>query len=398
MGKIIVVGAGPGRIDLLTEEAKRTISRADIVLTTGHFSELASSLNSCCRVLPFGELITAVQSLPAESANAAVLVSGDTGFYSAAGRLCNESSEIVWLNGISSLQYLCAKCKVDYQDVVTVSVHGRKGSVIPYICYHPKVFVLTGGNQKAHHVLSEMVSCGLGKVRVTVGENLSFKNESICSGMASELMKKSFSELTALLIENEGYVKPWETLKDSDFIRGKVPMTKESVRILSVEKLGVSPGDVVYDIGAGTGSVSVALARKAYHSFVYAIESQADAVELIRNNREKHRAFNLNIIFSEAPNGLDELPKPDKVFIGGSRGHMKVLLDKLRSKNSTLKIVVNAITLETLQETCNWMQEHGFRYQVTCINSSESETVGRYHMMKAQNPVYIIDGELDENN
>ena len=398
MMRITVVGAGPGRMDLLTEEAKQIIAQADVVLTTERFSGMAKQLSSRCRIFPFSELLSAIQSLSEKQGSTAVLVSGDTGFYSAAKVFHRAGCEIVWVNGISSLQYLCAKCKVDYRDVVAVSVHGRDGSAIPYICYHPKVFVLTGGKQTVSEVLSEMVSCGLGNVKVTVGENLSLTKELLCSGKAAELEGKPFGEPAVMLVDNESCAKPWETLRDADFIRGKVPMTKEDIRVLSVEKLAISPEDVVYDIGAGTGSVSVAMARKAYHSFVYAIECQQEAVELLRRNREKHRAYNLKVICAEAPEGLDGLPKPDKVFIGGSRGRMGELFDKLTAKNPAVKMVVNAVTLETLQETCDCMKRFGYRYQVTCVNSSKSEEVGRYHMMKAQNPVYIVDGEPDENS
>lgn len=394
--KITIVGAGPGRLELWNDEAKNAVVQAEMVLTTRRFSQVVQTLNSNYQILLFSEIKEYIQNLSGKISSVAVLVSGDVGFYSAAKLFCSiENSTVTWVNGLNSLQYLCAKCNMDYQDFVTVSVHGREGSVVPYVCYHPKVFILTGGKQKAQDVLQELTDHGLGNVKVIVGENLSAENERICYGTALDLSDEPFEELAVLLIQNDLSIPPWNTLRDSDFIRGKVPMTKEAVRTLSLMKLNLRPDDIVYDIGAGTGAVSIAMARKVYHSFVYAIESNQTAFELAAVNIRKLQAYNVKLIAAEAPEGLEELPPPDKAFIGGSHGKMKELFSFLISKNPRLKLVVNAITLETLRDTCELMESYGLHYEVICAAVSESEHIGKYHMMKAQNPVYIIYGEAN---
>ena len=130
---------------------------------------------------------------------------------------------------------------------------------------------------------------------------------------------------------------------------------------------------------------------------VYAVERKEDACRLAMENKERLGAFNLRLSQGTAPEALEELPPPDKVFIGGSGGNMREILELVWQKNPEAKIVINAITLETLQEGIQCLEEHGLWARVTCVSSTQGEQVGSYHMMKAQNPVYIISGEPGRN-
>ncbi|MEG0692248.1 MAG: precorrin-6Y C5,15-methyltransferase (decarboxylating) subunit CbiT [Oscillospiraceae bacterium] len=205
-----------------------------------------------------------------------------------------------------------------------------------------------------------------------------------------------FDNLCVMLIENTAYQNSHKTLYDADFVRAKVPMTKESVRNLSIAKLNIMPTDVVYDIGAGTGSVSIAMAYRASESLVYAIEKEEDAVSLIHQNKQKLGAHNLSIINAKAPEGISDLPPPNKVFIGGSSGNLEQIFTVVLNKNPAVKIVVNAITLQTLNETVSCFESRGIETDILCVNISTAQKVGRYDMMKSQNPVYIISGEQNE--
>jgi precorrin-6Y C5,15-methyltransferase (decarboxylating) len=170
-------------------------------------------------------------------------------------------------------------------------------------------------------------------------------------------------------------------------------MTKAAVRNLSLAALDIQPGDVVYDIGAGTGSVAIAMARRACEGFVYAIEKNAEAVSLLRQNRARLGAFNLKVIQSTAPAGMDDLPAPDKVFVGGSSGKLMDIFAAVLAQKPGARIVVNAITLETVHEAVNCFERWGIESAVVCANIAKAEKIGGYHLMKAQNPVYIITGE-----
>jgi precorrin-6B C5,15-methyltransferase / cobalt-precorrin-6B C5,C15-methyltransferase len=389
-----MIGVGPGSEALLTPEALQKIKEADLVLTNERLFEAFGYLNfntKCCTLSAIEALIREHKNL----SKVAILASGDVGFYSLSNTLkpVLEDVQVEWVNGISSLQYLAARLKQDYSSVKVVSVHGRDRSVIPYVSYHENVFVLTGGAHKAHDVIADLVRSGLGGVRVTAGENLSMAAERLITAEAHQLQDLRFDNLSVLWINNPQYVSRSNTLSDEDFERGSVPMTKEAVREYSLAKLDIQPGEIVFDIGAGTGSVAMAMARRAHESFVYAVEKSQDAIELIRRNRQKLGAFNIKLIEGTAPECLEDLPAPNKVFIGGAGGKVDAVIDAVLGKNPRARIVVNAITLETLQETLQSFERHNFRSQIQCLAVTEVEAVGRHHMMKAQNPIYVMMGE-----
>ena len=234
---------------------------------------------------------------------------------------------------------------------------------------------------------------------VSVGENLSLPGERIIAGKAEQIKNMDFDSLSVMYIENPLAVEPHLPLADIDFIRAEIPMTKEEVRWLSIAKLAISPQDVLFDIGAGTGSVSVEMARKAYDSIVYAVEAKKDACELIQANASKHGAFNLKVIHGKAPEALEDLPVPDKAFIGGSSGNMFEILETLLKMNPNIKITANAITLQTLNEIITGFEKHGItETDIVSVNISKSKKIGNYDMMMAQNPVYIITGNRGQAN
>ncbi len=180
-------------------------------------------------------------------------------------------------------------------------------------------------------------------------------------------------------------------IRDIDFIRGRVPMTKEEIRILSLAKLGITGSSVVYDVGAGTGSIAIEAALVACGGVVYAVEKNPEAVSLIHANREKFGVVNLKVIEGRAPECLNQLPAPTHVMIGGSGGLLEEIVAYIREKNPNARFVVNAVTLETVSALQRISRDYS-RYadmDLIQVGISRSRLMGEHHLMLAENPVYI---------
>jgi precorrin-6Y C5,15-methyltransferase (decarboxylating) len=169
-------------------------------------------------------------------------------------------------------------------------------------------------------------------------------------------------------------------------------MTKQEVRAAALAKLAVTPTDTLWDVGAGTGSVSVELALAAPAGQVYAVECDPEACALIQQNREKFSAYNLTLIEGKAPEALDMLPAPDAVFIGGTKGNMDAVIDAVLHKNPVARLCVAAIALETLSAAVAALTAHGLAAEVTQITVSRTKTAGSLHLLMANNPVFLIMG------
>lgn len=181
-------------------------------------------------------------------------------------------------------------------------------------------------------------------------------------------------------------------MRDEWFVRGKIPMTKEEVRVVSLAKLEIAPDSVIYDIGAGTGSVTVEAICMAPQGQIYAFEQKKEGCELIRENlnRVEIPAERAVVVEGRAPECLSGYPVPDRAFIGGSGGNISEILDLLFEKNPSVRIVINVIALESLSQVTDYCVRRGLIPDVTCIQASRAKQLGAYHLMQGMNPVYVI--------
>lgn len=393
--KVSLVGVGVGGSDSKTLGMERAVREADCLIGAKRMLEMASTsakttfcaVNAC-----------EIADYIAKSAQRrfAVLLSGDVGFYSGAKKLLEELSkldgvETEALAGIGSLQYFCARLQRTWEDVRAVSLHGRDCDLPREVQSHSAVFALVGGENGVHNALERLSAAGLGDVRVYVGQCLGYPNEKIVHGAAADLLGERFDSLSVMLIENERFGQYTAThgLPDEAFDRDETPMTKSEIRSISLSKLALTPRAIVYDVGSGSGSVSVECALVARSGRVYAIERNEKALALTQRNARKFGCENLEIVSGCAPEALEALPAPSHVFIGGSGGNMRDIIDCVLKKNPHARIVVNTVTLETLVELSEIAKEFDFS-DVAEVSVAKARKLGKYQLMTAQNPVFIF--------
>lgn len=395
--KVYLIGVGMGNPATLTVAAQAAIQESPVLVGAPRLLKPYLQDKTCASLIAAADITAFLEQQ--ETGPVAILLSGDVGFYSGAKNLWPllEEYEVETLPGLSSLAYLCAKLNTPWQDAHVVSAHGRTVNAAGEVQGHAKTFVLTGGKTRAQDVCRTIAEWGMDWVSVAVGENLSYPEERIVTGTAAELATRDFDDLAVMLCVNRdpvfrGFSNPG--IPDETFVRGDIPMTKEEVRTISLSKLRLCSHHILWDVGAGTGSVSVEGGLSLPTGQVYAIEKKEGALSLLAKNKVRFGVTNLHIVPGAAPEALADLPTPDRVFLGGTSGDMEAILRMVFQKNSAARVVVNAVTLETLAETVRCFQVLGLTdIDVTQIAVTKTRDVGRYHMMNAQNPVWVISGE-----
>ncbi len=389
--KVTLIGCGCGS---LTREAADAISRAGMLVGSGRLLRQYAGEKPCAEAVTAEAILNGIGKADCEEVG--VLFSGDSGFFSGVRLLLplldETRFEVRVLPGITSVQTLSAKLKRPWQNWGLYSAHGVACDAVGAVCEGKPAFFLTGGKTGPADLCRQLNEAGLGFLEVTVGENLGTEGETITHGTAEEFAEHSFSALCVMLAEAAPCPRRRVPgLKDSEFIRAeKIPMTKQEVRAAALAKLGVGPDDICWDIGAGTGSVSVELALQA--KAVYAVEPRCDALCLAAENRKKHAAWKLRLIEGTAPEALEGLPVPDAVFVGGSGGRLREILHAVHRANVGSRVCVSAVSLENLQEATETLRELGFRPEVCQISVSRGKEAGDLTLMLAHNPVWLICG------
>ena len=396
---ITLLGIGMGSIGTLTLEGREAVRNADLIVGARRMVDAVRLPGQDFLYEYRSREIAEYLAEHPEYTRVVIALSGDVGFYSGAKKLVELlGPETKMICGISSVVYFMSKIGLSWDDAKIVSAHGKTCNLISLICENRKVFAILGTNDGVRNLAEKLTFYGMGDVILHVGENLSYDNEKILSKQAKELVSYEGDPLSVICAYNPGAEPEPAThgLSDEEFIRGKAPMTKAEVRTVSLAKLKLSKDAVCYDIGAGTGSVSVEMALRASEGEVYAIEKKEDALALLAQNKKKFALDHMYIIPGTAPEALEELPVPTHAFIGGSSGNMKEIVELLIKKNPQVRIVINCITLETVGEALGCIRELAKQEGCECENEivqlcvSRSKNIGRYHMMMGENPIYII--------
>lgn len=236
----------------------------------------------------------------------------------------------------------------------------------------------------------KMMEYGYGNLQVYAGENLGLENERILSGKAKSMTGADFSGLSVMLVLNhEPEDNPLFGIQDDAFIREKVPMTKSEIRAVVMSKLNIKKTDVCWDLGCGTGSVSVEMANFAIKGSVYSIDQNARAIKLTRQNARKFGCDNIITVLRNLSEGLDDLPVPDVVFIGGGSGSLLEVLKVVLKKNPNCKIMITAVSVETIAAIIRMHEEEKFNIEMTQIAVTRTKTIGEHTMFNAANPIIL---------
>lgn len=395
---VTLIGMGSGQPENLTLQGLAALRQADLILGARRLLAVlpaGCTENRAAAYRP-DEVAELLQTSGAE--NAVLVYSGDTGFYSGASSMMEKLEALGVrarvLPGLSSIQLLAAALGRPWQGWNLVSAHGRTCDPVAECMQGRPTFFLTGGSEDPATLCAQLAAEGFGDVQGVVGQCLGAPEEKLFRGSVKELAAGRFNSLSVLLVEAaEVLPRRAPGLPDEAFERGDVPMTKQEVRAAVLAKLAVRPEDILWDVGAGTGSVSVELALAAPRGWVYAVECRPEGCALIKANREKFRTRNLVLVEGLAPAALSDLPAPDAVFIGGSKGNLAAIVDAALDKNPDARICVSAIALETLSAAVAALTAKGRTVQVSQIAVSRAKAVGGLHLMMAQNPIYLITGE-----
>lgn len=433
--QITLAGIGMGAEALLTEEVRNRIAEADYVFGA---KRMVESIKKLCKqnVKTYNcylskDIIPLIENIQENSAKIVILFSGDTGFYSGCEKLYNElckhkgmgKAEV--LPGISSLSVLSARTGISWQDAKILSTHGVepalwKSRLLDAAKHEKKTFFLTSGMADVEEIgnllSSEFAKEEWKNLKIYLGYQLSYPQEwvrcltvdelcklmnrdhndgwqdSLQNSLQEDLQDKPEEGLYAGMLINEQPKKHRLTpgYPDDMFIRGQVPMTKEEVRSVSICKLHLTEDAVVYDIGSGTGSVSVEIAALSPRVQVYAMEVNGEAVSLLEENCKQFGLHNVICIRTKAPDGLEDLPVATHAFIGGSKGNLREILWTLYRKNNHMRIVVNAVSMETICQMQELLKELPVEQEeILQLSVTKTKQLGSYHMLQAANPVYI---------
>lgn len=390
--RVALVGVGMCNADTRTLGMERAINQAQCLIGAKRMLEAVDTSGKSVHTAVLAEDI-ALYIRNSSEQRFAVLLSGDVGFYSGAKKLAEELSDMQLeiICGVGSMQYFCAKLRRPWENVRAVSLHGRDCDFVREVRENAAVFALVGGENGVQNALMCLQKAGMGELKAHIGQKLGYPDEKIIHGTVEELLNERFDSLSVILIENEYSDRFVVThgLPDDAFIRDETPMTKAEIRSVSISKLALTQSAVVYDIGSGSGSVSVECALMAKHGRVYAIERKEKALALTRKNVDKFALRNVEIISGQAPEALENLPAPSHAFIGGSAGNMREIIDCLLKKNPNVRIVATTVTLETLAQLSQIAREFDF-CDIAEVSVAKSGKAGGYHLMTAQNPVFVF--------
>ena len=414
MRQIEVVGIGLDGAGGLTTKVQEIITNATILIgSSRHLSYFASHSARKIILNNLQQNLDEIAQLVDTKEKIVILTSGDPLFFGL-GRLLLEKFSPEKLNfypHISSVQLAFNKIKLPWQDAQIISLHGRNNDELSKALKQgtEKIALLTDSNYHPGAIAKLYLSLDIPvSYSFYICENLGDSTEKITRftvaevGELTKLKSDDFSTLNVVILIRESFSKdpkyyknlPLIGIPDAAFcsFRDRPSLiTKKEVRTVILGQLGLQANQIVWDIGAGTGSVSIEIARICPSSQIFAIEKTAIGISLIEKNCQNFQVNNISVIGGKAPVNLNKLPAPHRIFIGGSGGNLTSILNLCQKKLLANGIVVVALaTLENCHEVLDWIKQHHWQYSLLQLQISRSTSVGQFTRFSPLNPVTII--------
>lgn len=418
---VTVVGVLDSGLEDLRPIARKRLSQADLVLGEDRFLALyAPVMASGAEKRSFSRQITLLPQWIVAALNnglrVVVLATGDPLFFGLGAYLKDHLPGVALevVSALSTLQLAFARLTLPWSRARFVSLHTRDGGAWHELAdfAHPMyplwlslkesdlVGVLTSPDNTPHRIAQMLVSLGLEeRWLLHVVQRLGMSDEQVVQGLSpSAAMGQSFLNPNVVVLERRGGVAderlPWIGLPD-EFYQKKVfsrgLITHREVRVISLAQLAIVDGDIVWDIGAGSGSVGLEAAGLTPNGQVWAIEKNRESLDHIQANRLRLGRYNYRLHHGMAPEGLEHWPDPDALFIGGSGGSLESLLDlALRRLKPGGRLVLNLVTLENVSKTLTWLDHHHHPWNMTQTGCSRSQSLLHFHRLEPQSPVWII--------
>jgi len=388
---ISIVGCGTSEKSI-TRDARTVIGAAELLIGSKRLTDYYGSTIGGENVFNSYDVKEIHQFIDkTDKEKIAILVSGDTGFFSLATLLISEldTYNLNIIPGISSVNSFFSKVKMSWQDAFFVSMHGRNANIADIVRRNHKTFILAGNNTRK--IAEKLIKADLNNVNVYIGSNLDSDKEEVRKLSIKEMLELDFPCLTVILIINDCSDDRCRIgIDDEEFEREDIPMTKAEIRAIIMSKLKLNTDSICYDIGSGSGSVTIEMALMSWNGKVYAFEKKEEALRLTEKNIKKFHLGNAETILGSAPDSMEAIEAPDAVFIGGSSGNMSPIIEQILEKNPNAQIVVSAIAIETAYNAIEAFRKHNLEYEVCNISASRSREVAGLNMMIALNPIYII--------
>ncbi len=393
---IYLIGAGIAGCEGLSAKALDIIGDAEVLVGRQRHLDRFPAFTG--EKILLGELAPLLTFLQATDKRIAVLATGDPNFFGTGRFLLRNlpKDRLEIIANVTSMQYAFARIKEPWDDAIFLSLQGRgMGTSIDKIVAAEKACVLTDQRNTPAAVAAELIERGADGYEVWVCEDLGMPTEKFTRTTVKGLLTLQHSELNILIL-----IRTWEPnlaqypligIDDDEFASFKKLFTRQEVRAVTLAKLKLQNDLVMWDIGAGSGSVSIEASNLIPNGKLFAIEKNNQYVAFLKQNLDKFCARNVKLVEAYAPDGLDDLPDPDRVFIGGAGGNLEEIIEQVdRRMKADGLIVINAVTLDTLTKSVEALEYHGYQVEVVCINVSRTRPLTEFKLFEAHNPVYVI--------